>query len=175
MEKKEKIILTLLSATLLCGCVSQPAEEEVNYMNLNVSSPAFGQNEKIPVNYTCDGRDINPQLSISGIPDGTVSLALIVEDPDAPLGTWDHWIVWNIPPTGKIEEDTVPGIEGMNSFNKRSYGGPCPPFGTHKYIFSVYALDTQLALGEDAGKKEVLEAMNGHILAKGKLVGTYSR
>jgi Raf kinase inhibitor-like YbhB/YbcL family protein len=173
MEKKEKVVLMLLSAALLCGCVSQEKHED--YPTLKVTSPAFAQNEKIPKNFTCDGRDINPQLNISGIPNGAVSLALIVEDPDAPLGTWDHWVVWNISPTGDIRENTVPGTEGMNSFNRKKYSGPCPPFGTHRYVFSVYSLDAQLTLGEDAGKKEVLGAMSGHILAKGELVGTYSR
>lgn len=168
------VVMLFAAALLFAGCLqANTSNREVSYMNLNVSSPAFGQNERIPANYTCDGRDINPQLNISGIPDGTVSLTLIVEDPDAPLGTWDHWIVWNIPPTGSIRENSVPGTEGMNSFNRKEYGGPCPPSGSHRYFFRAYALDTRLTLKENAGKKEVLEAMREHILAQGELVGRY--
>ena len=94
---------------------------------LVITSPAFMDGGRIPVKYTCDGDNVNPQLDIRGMPEGTKSLILIVDDPDAPMGTWDHWVVWNIPPEGKIEEDSVPGTEGMNDFRKRSYGGPCPP------------------------------------------------
>ena len=94
---------------------------------LKIISSAFKYNERIPAKYTCDGIDVNPPLKFRNIPTGTKSLVLIVDDPDAPMGTWIHWIVWNIPPTEEIDEDTVPGIEGINDFNKNSYGGPCPP------------------------------------------------
>jgi len=96
-------------------------------MNLILTSPAFDHNGSIPAVYTCDGDDISPELNWSGIPANAKSLVLIVDDPDAPMGTWDHWIVWNIPPTNKIEENTIPGTEGINGFRKHSYGGPCPP------------------------------------------------
>ena len=142
---------------------------------LSVESPAFENNKLIPAKYTCDGDDVNPPLIIKGIPEKAKTLALIVDDPDAPMGTWDHWIVWNIPPTGKIEENTVPGTEGMNTARKHSYGGPCPPYGTHRYFFKVYALDTKLTLNPDSKKKDVEKAMESHILAKGELVGLYRR
>jgi hypothetical protein len=142
---------------------------------LTVSSPAFENNKLIPAKYTCDGDNVNPPLTIEGVPDGTKSLVLIVDDPDAPMGTWDHWIVWNIPPTSKIEENTVPGTEGVNDSRKHSYGGPCPPWGTHRYFFKVYALDTKLDLNPNSRKKDVEKAMQGHILAKGELVGLYRR
>lgn len=143
--------------------------------DLAVTSPAFENDKSIPSKYTCDGDDVNPPLIIEGIPEETKSLVLIVDDPDAPMGTWDHWTVWNIPPTSKIEEDSVPGVEGLNDFRRHSYGGPCPPSGTHRYFFKVYALDTKLNLDSNSRKKDVEKAMKGHILAKGELVGLYSR
>ena len=143
---------------------------------LSVKSLAFENNKFIPAKYTCDRDDINPPLTIEGIPEGTKTLALIVDDPDCPTGTWDHWIVWNIPATtSKIEEDTVPGTEGMNDFRRRSYGGPCPPSGTHRYFFKVYALDAQLELSPTSRKRDVEKAMQGHVLAKGELIGLYRR
>jgi Raf kinase inhibitor-like YbhB/YbcL family protein len=142
---------------------------------LTVTSPAFENNKFIPSKYTCDGDDVNPPLIIKGIPEATKSLVLIVDDPDAPMGTWDHWIVWNIPPTNKIEENSVPGTEGFNDFRRHSYGGPCPPSGTHRYFFKVYALDTKLNLDSNSRKKDIEKAMKGHILAQGELVGLYRR
>ena len=143
---------------------------------LSVMSSAFENNKFIPAKYTCDGDDVNPPLAIEGVPEGTKTLALIVDDPDAPMGTWDHWIVWNIPATtSKIAENTVPGTEGMNDFRRRSYGGPCPPSGTHRYFFKVYALDLKLDLSPTSRKRDVEKAMQGHILAKGELVGLYRR
>ncbi|MFQ6064543.1 MAG: YbhB/YbcL family Raf kinase inhibitor-like protein [Candidatus Bathyarchaeia archaeon] len=142
---------------------------------LIITSPAFEKNGFIPSKYTCDGEDVNPPLKIKGLPKGTQSLVLIVDDPDAPMGTWDHWIVWNIPPLEKIEENSVPGVEGLNDFNRHSYGGPCPPSGTHRYFFKVYALDTKLDLDADSRKKRLERAMEGHLLAKGEIVGLYSR
>jgi len=142
---------------------------------LTITSPAFKSNKSIPPKYTCDGDDVNPPLNIEGTPKETKSLALIVDDPDASKGTWDHWIVWNIPPTNKIQENSVPGTEGLNDFRKHSYGGPCPPSGTHRYFFKVYALDTKLDLDPNSRKKDIEKAMKDHILAKGELVGLYSR
>jgi Raf kinase inhibitor-like YbhB/YbcL family protein len=147
----------------------------VKTKELYITSPAFENNGFVPSKYTCDGADVNPPLKIKDIPKGTESLVLIVDDPDAPMGTWDHWIVWNIPPTVAIDEDSVPGIEGMNDFKKHSYGGPCPPSGTHRYFFKVYALDTSLHLDSNARKEDVERAMEGHILAEGEMVGRYSR
>jgi len=142
---------------------------------LAVSSPAFENNKLIPSKYTCDGDNVNPPLTVKGVSEETKSLVLIVDDPDAPMGTWDHWIVWNIPPTNKIEENTVPGTEGVNDSRKHSYGGPCPPWGTHRYFFKVYALDTKLDLNSNSRKKDVEKAMQDHILAKGELIGLYRR
>jgi Raf kinase inhibitor-like YbhB/YbcL family protein len=143
---------------------------------LKVKSPVFESNKPIPKKYSCDGNDVNPPLSIEGTPKEAKTLALIIDDPDAPNGTFDHWIVWNIPAsTSKIGENTVPGKEGMNSAKQPSYMGPCPPGGTHRYFFKVYALDVELNLGISSRKKDVEKAMQGHILAKGELVGLYSR
>ena len=142
---------------------------------MKVTSSAFGNGENIPQKYTADGENVNPPISIRNIPDGTKSLVLIVDDPDAPGGTWDHWIVFNIPPGETINENSVPGTEGRNDFGKNSYGGPAPPSGTHRYFFRVYALDRELDLPAGSTKEQVLEAMENHIIGRGELMGTYSR
>jgi Raf kinase inhibitor-like YbhB/YbcL family protein len=144
--------------------------------DLVVKSPAFENNKLIPSKYSCDGSEVNPPITIEGIPKETKTLALIIEDPDALQGIFDHWIVWNIAPSGKIEENSVPGTEGLNSADQQSYVGMCPPRGTHRYFFKVYALDTKLELKPNATKKKDLEkAIQGHTLAKGELVGLYRR
>lgn len=145
---------------------------------LTLNSPAFQHQQAIPSQYTCEGQDINPPLEISGIPENTQTLALIVDDPDAPNGVWDHWLLWNISPeTTRIAESQPPreAVSGTNSFGLREYGGPCPPSGTHHYHFRLYALDTDLNLPIGARKKELERAMQGHILAKAELVGTYRK
>jgi Raf kinase inhibitor-like YbhB/YbcL family protein len=143
---------------------------------LTIESPAFEHGKLIPRKYSCDGQDINPPLTIEGIPKEAKTLVLAVDDPDASRGTFDHWIVWNIPAsTSKVGENTVPGIEGMNSAMQREYMGPCPPSGTHRYFFKVYALDTELNLGVSSRKKDLEKAMQGHILAKGELLGLFRR
>jgi Raf kinase inhibitor-like YbhB/YbcL family protein len=142
---------------------------------LVVMSSAFKNNGSIPRRYTCDGEDVNPPLIIDGLPQGTKSLVLIVDDPDASMGNWQHWNVWNITPTNKIDENIVPGIEGLNDFGRHSYGGPCPPSGTHRYFFKVYALDIKISLPISSRKKDIEKAMSEHILAKGELVGLYKR
>ena len=142
---------------------------------LTVKSPAFENNKLIPSKYTCDGEEVSPPLTVEGIPEKTKSLALIMEDPDAPAGLFIHWLVWNIPPSNEIQENSVPGTEGLNTNKKNSYHGPCPPGGTHRYYFKVYALDTHLNLSAFS-EKEVLEnAMQNHILAHGELIGLYRR
>lgn len=143
--------------------------------NLVIKSSVFSGGDSIPSRYTCEGEDVNPPLEVDNIPEDTKSLVLIVEDPDAPKQVWDHWLVWNIPPISKIEENTVPGREGKNSFGKHHYGGPCPPSGTHRYFFKVFALNGQLDLDEDTEKEELERAMADKILAKGELMGLYSR
>ena len=118
------------------------AKEENN--DLVISSPAFENDGDIPSKYTCDGEEINPPLKIANIPGEAKTLALIVEDPDASKGVFDHWLVWNIEPTGNIAEDSVPGTVGINSFGNTGYGGPCPPSGSHRYYFRLFALDSNL-------------------------------
>jgi Raf kinase inhibitor-like YbhB/YbcL family protein len=142
---------------------------------LQVASRSFKNEGPIPIIYTCEGENINPHLEILDTPEKTQSLALIVEDPDAPNGIFDHWICWNIPPNKPIEENTDPGMSGMNSFGKPGYGGPCPPTGTHRYYFKVFALDILLDLPEETGKDGLLEAINNHIIAKGEIMGTYKK
>lgn len=145
--------------------------------DLAIQSPAFVHEMPIPKKYTCQGEDINPPLNIEGIPKGTKSLVLIMDDPDAPHGTWDHWIVWNLPPQEEIPENSVPGgaVQGKNSWGRNDYGGPCPPSGTHRYYFKLYALDDKLNLPRSAAKKDVEAAMSGHILSQAVLMGTYKK
>lgn len=143
--------------------------------SLSITSPAFENRKLIPKKYTADGEDVNPPINIEGIPDGTKSLVLIVDDPDAPMGTWIHWVMWNIPVRNRIDENSAPGVQGRNSWNRNSYGGPDPPSGTHRYFFKIYAIDTTLSLERTATKNEVEKAMEKHILAKGELVGLYHR
>jgi Raf kinase inhibitor-like YbhB/YbcL family protein len=142
---------------------------------LTVKSPAFENNKLIPSKYTCDGANVNPPLTIEGIPDKTRSLALIMEDPDAPAGLFIHWVAWNIPPTGIVKENASPGAEGLSTSKKLGYHGPCPPSGTHRYFFKLYALDTMLNLGALAEKEDVEIAMQSHVLAQGELMGLYRR
>ncbi len=131
----------------------------------------------IPKKYTCDGDDVSPELVFSDIPDGTESLALVMDDPDAPMGTFDHWVVWNIPSdTEKIEEGEEPsGVQGKTGFGKKGYGGPCPPSGVHRYFFKLYALEDTLDLREGSSKKDLEQAMDDLIIEKAVLVGKYSR
>lgn len=145
---------------------------------MNISSLAFTDHEMMPAKYTCDGQNINPPLAISNIPEGAKSLALIVDDPDAPAGTWIHWLVWDIDPhTFDIAEDSVPedAVEGITTYRRPGYGGPCPPSGTHRYFFKVYALDVVLDLPASSEKADLESAMTGHILANAEIVGLYSR
>jgi Raf kinase inhibitor-like YbhB/YbcL family protein len=143
---------------------------------LNVSSPSFKQNGMIPSVYTCEGKNINPSITIKNIPAKTMSLALIVDDPDAPKGTFDHWVIWNIDPSATtINENSAPGTEGKNGSGKNGYMGPCPPSGTHHYYFKVYALNAKLNLAGGASKKQLEAAMKGHMLAKAELIGLYKK
>lgn len=144
---------------------------------MKLISPAFEHEGSIPSKYTCDGEDINPELNIKEILENTKTLALIMDDPDAPIGTWDHWILWNIPIISKIEENSIPegAIQGLNSFKKNDYGGPCPPDKEHRYFFKLFALDTSLDLKEGSTKEELLKTMENHILEKTELMGKYNR
>jgi Raf kinase inhibitor-like YbhB/YbcL family protein len=142
---------------------------------MQLTCPEFEQGTSVPKKFTCDGPDINPTLVITDIPTEAQSLALIVDDPDAPGGTWAHWVVYNIPVVERIDEDSIPGKQGTNDFGKKDYGGPSPPSGTHRYFFKLYALDTELALGEGVDKEALEAAMEGHIIDKAELIGVYKR
>jgi Raf kinase inhibitor-like YbhB/YbcL family protein len=153
-------------------------------MGFNLTTPAFQPNQPIPRKYTCDGGDCSLPLSWSDPPAGTKSFALIVDDPDAPAGTWVHWVLYEIPPNTKDLPEGLPGtervangaVQGKNDFGKLGYGGPCPPRGpTHHYHFKLYALADQIRLKPRATKAQLLEAMRGHILGQVELVGTYKR
>ncbi|MCO5381102.1 MAG: YbhB/YbcL family Raf kinase inhibitor-like protein [Methanosarcina barkeri] len=190
-KKAGTIVLVFLLAgmLLISGCIQNNNErnttkespdtgkgdENVNIQNIKVFSSAFEANRTIPRKYTCDGKNLNPPLELEGIPEEAESLVLIIDDPDAPMKVFTHWIVWNIEPVAKIEEDSIPGVEGINDFRKIGYGGPCPSSGTHKYFFRVYALDRKLELKAGAGRKELESEMIGHIIAEGELIGKYSR
>jgi Raf kinase inhibitor-like YbhB/YbcL family protein len=149
-------------------------------MPFELTSVIIAQEQPIPVQYSCDGEDKSPPLDWTDPPTGTQSFALIMDDPDAPGGTWDHWIVFNIPAETRTLPEAVSVGEigatiGKNSWGRSDYGGPCPPGGTHRYFFKLYALDTTLSLDENVDKTQVLTAMEGHILAETELMGTYSR
>jgi len=145
---------------------------------MQLSSPDFAFGEHIPPRFTCDGEDINPELHIGDVPPQAKSLVLVVRDPDAPSGTWIHWALWNIDPQiERISAGTVPigATEGMTDFGRTGYGGPCPPEGTHRYFFNLYALDTELKLGSSATVEDLTRAMESHILRESEYVGLYTR
>ena len=174
MEKRMILVLIMLllgwSISLVVG------EETVLTGKLNISSPVFMNKGTIPVKYTCNGANINPPLYIENVPVAAKSLALIVDDPDAPHGTWVHWVLWNIDPkTSAIKENSAPhgAKQGVNDFQNKTYDGPCPPSGTHRYFFELYALDDVLELGRDTKESDVSKAMKGHILGEGRLIGIY--
>jgi len=188
--------IAVLVASLVAACSPEPPIEEARAADtattttrplvtttstvpsFSIASPAFQEGDVIPAAHTCDGADVSPELVIVGIPEGTQTLTLIVDDPDAPVGTWVHWVVWNIAAgTKEIPEASVsPGaIQGTNDFGKQKYGGPCPPSGTHRYFFKLYALDAPLVLKSGATKVQIEEAMKGHVLAQTELIGLYRR
>ncbi len=174
---------SLLKIVLLVvvGCqsaVTQPAPEGEQKMALELTSSAFDQGGTIPQKYTCDGVDVSPPLTWSGVPNEAQSLALIADDPDAPRGTWVHWVLFNISPDQDGLSEGIQGVGtgGRNDFGKPDYGGPCPPSGpAHRYFFKLYALDIELNLSLGATKADVEAAMQGHILAQGELMGKYGR
>jgi Raf kinase inhibitor-like YbhB/YbcL family protein len=172
----------------LTGACSQQASEpsgpEDAVTGLQISSPAFANGEQIPVNYTCDGEDISPALEWGGVPENAHSLVLIVDDPDAPTGTWLHWLIYDIPgnvdglPEGAASNPAIAriGSQGQNDFSKTDYGGPCPPGGpAHHYYFRLYALDELLNLPPESTRSDVEAAMKTHILAEAQLMGVYGR
>jgi Raf kinase inhibitor-like YbhB/YbcL family protein len=158
-----------------------PADTSVP-ANFSLTSDAFGEGQLIPEKFTCKGEDVNPRLDWANLPAGTQSLALVVDDPDAPGGTWTHWVLYNIPPeTTTLEAVTAGngtagiGLGGVNSWGRTNYGGPCPPSGTHRYFFKLYALDNLLQFSSAPKPGELLSAMEGHILAEADLMGTFSK
>jgi len=180
--------LFALAFCVLCSC---PGEEQppapapgAGAKAITVTSTAFREGEAIPKQYTADGKDLSPPLAWTGVPEGTRSLGLISEDPDAPRGTWVHWVLWDLPPETRELSEGVPAQEtlpsgarqGKNDFGKVAYNGPAPPPGSaHRYYFKLYALDATLDLPPGATKKQLLEAMGGHVLAQGQLMGRYQR
>lgn len=176
MERWIATVLSVIHIMLFSGFVQ--GKELPKMESLTISSPAFSHGETIPARYTCDGYDASPALVIGKVPLAAVTLALIVDDPDAPGGTWVHWVVWNIPAQAReIAENDLPPLasQGKNDWKRNKYGGPCPPSGTHRYFFRLYALDTTLNLSSSTTKADLERAMQGHILAKGELMGTYRR
>ena len=148
---------------------------------MKITSSAFSDGALIPIKYTCDGDDISPPLVWSDIPENTASFVLINDDPDAPVGTWDHWILFNLDDkTTELAENVdlskLAGVQlGRNSWRRNDYGGPCPPYGTHRYFFKLYALDMKLDLPAGSSKQDIKKAMAGHILAEAELLGRYKR
>ncbi|HEY5982739.1 MAG TPA: YbhB/YbcL family Raf kinase inhibitor-like protein [Anaerolineales bacterium] len=174
-----------LLALALASCAGpSPATDEASEvpMTLTLTSTAFAAGEAIPAVYSCDGKGISPPLAWSGAPAGTKSFALIMDDPDAPLGTFVHWVIYNMPSASAVLVEAVAkdvvlpdgSLQGPNSIGRAGYTGPCPPGGTHRYFFKLYALNTTLESG-GLGKDQLLKAMQGHILAQGELMGTFTR
>lgn len=175
MGRMLALILFFLLVFPLSALTGQEAEKTVI---LKISSPAFENNKSIPPKYTCDGANVNPPLKIRGIPPGAESLALVMDDKDAPRGTYVHWILWEIDPgSQEIGENSVPqgAVQGMNDFKKTNYGGPCPPSRRHRYVFKVYALDVRLNLDPKSTKADLEKAMEEHVIGRGELMGVYKR
>ena len=174
-------VAILLALTVICTAL--PAEGVMKggkreMEELRISSPAFIEGGSIPATYTCDGADVNPPLTVENVPAAARSLALIVDDPDAPVGMWVHWVVWNVAPqTKEIMANSIPAgaSQGKNDWRRNSYGGPCPPSGTHRYFFKLYALDTTLTLGTNTTKTDLERSMQRHIIAQAQLMGVYKR
>ncbi len=178
-------IVLLLVLSLVAGVrLGMPVEETATRRDtMELNSSAFSQGRAIPTKYTCDGKDVSPPLTWTETPPGTKSLALIADDPDAPMGTWVHWVIYNLPPAMRQLPEELPTdgrlpdgtIQGKTDFGRPGYGGPCPPSGTHRYFFHLFALDTTLALPPASTSKQLKAAMQGHILAEAQLMGTYRR
>jgi hypothetical protein len=183
-----KGILSLMVLFLFCQQGEKKTEKkevkkEEMKMEIKITSPAFEHEGMIPVKYTCDGDDISPPLKWEGVPENAKGIAIICDDPDAPMGTWVHWVLYDLPADTRELPENIPANDvlengakqGKNSWGRIGYGGPCPPGGTHRYFFKIYAIDKTLDLDPGATKEELLKAMEGHILAKGELMGKYKR
>lgn len=172
-----KALEWIAMATFL-GVVGVGFAQSAPEKTMKISSPDFVAGAKIPARFTCDGENVNPGLRIEGVPATAKSLVLVVDDPDAPVGTWNHWLVWNLQPDlREIATNSVPAgsVQGLNDFLKNNYGGPCPPSGEHHYFFRLYALDVVLELPPTANRKALDAAMKGHVLGEATLMGRYSR
>ena len=183
-SSRARNLIPLILFSCVIGIHVEAIGKEGYAMKLDIKSTAFGEGNSIPKQYTCDGSDISPQLSWSQPPEGTGSMVLICDDPDAPMGTWVHWVLYGLSlDTLEISENIPDDKEvlggakhGVNDFHKYGYGGPCPPGGTHRYFFKLYAVDTEVVdLDPGATKDEVLVAIKGHVLAEGQLMGRHSR
>jgi Raf kinase inhibitor-like YbhB/YbcL family protein len=161
----------LLFLIIICAGITVFTDEP----SFKVKSSEFAHSEDIPAKYTCKGININPPLQLEDVPEGTRSLVIIMDDPDATNGTFDHWIIWNIPVQNVIEEGSVPGNTGLNSKGENKYTGPCPPSGKHRYFFKVYALDSKLELPSSTKKVQLEMAMQDHILGKAELMGFFQK
>ena len=190
MLSRLKIAIPLV--LLLSGCLTRPQpvaqqpeenKRKEDKMEMKLESSAFEEGQAIPKQYTCDGVNVSPPLEWRGVPKNAKTLAIICDDPDAPAGTWVHWVLYNLPAgdmglienAPRTEKLTGGGLQGKNDFGKSGYGGPCPPSGTHRYFFKLYALDAELDLKPGAMKSDLLKAMEGHVVAQGQLMGTYRR
>ena len=176
--------VTPVATEAFSAIVAAPSQTPVPFAILVLAASAFSEGEPIPLRYSCDGEDISPSLAWSGVPQGTETWVVIMDDPDAPRGTWDHWVVFNIPADVRGLEEAQPdtaqlpngGVHGKNSWGKAKYGGPCPPRGpAHNYRFFLYAVDINLELPAGASKKDVLQAVDGHIVGESILKGTFAR
>ena len=181
------VALAMIPTLLFCSCKDGKEADAgaagEKKMEIKITSLAFADGGLIPAKYTCDGADISPPLQWDPAPEGTKSIALISDDPDAPMGTWVHWVLFNLPAdTTELAEniptdETLPNgaRQGVTDFGRTGYGGPCPPSGTHRYFFKIYALDAEIQLAGRADKSALLNAMEGHVLAEGQLIGKYKR
>lgn len=188
-----KVCVSLFLILSILSCSKEGKQDEKNVVpeqkggakmvTIQITSPAFKDGELMPPKYTCDGEDISPPLEWSGVPENAKSIVIICDDPDAPMGTWVHWVIYDIPPSLRSLQEGVPtertlqngAKQGKNDFGNIGYGGPCPPSGTHRYFFKIYALDVQLNLPPGMTKKEIEKAMAGHVLASGQIIGKYKR
>ena len=182
--KMDRLLANFALIAVLALLAAQAHAQGGRTMTLVISSPSFSSGGDIPKKHTCDAADVSPQLAWSGAPAGVRSFALIADDPDAPVGTWVHWVYYDLPASAtglpenvsKVDEPPTGGRQGRNDFRRIGYGGPCPPPGKpHRYFFKLYALDRTLDLKPGATKKEVEQAMKGHVLAQAELMGKYGR
>jgi len=191
MRSSYRLMVVLVSLALIgCANRTQPATQpsstnsaKPDKAEIKLTSAAFKEGEPIPRAYTCDGVNISPPLEWSGVPKTAKTIAIVCDDPDAPAGTWVHWVLYNLPADNIGLVENLPatetlkagGFQGKNDFGKIGYGGPCPPSGTHRYFFKIYALDSELPLKAGATKAELMKTMEGHIVLQGQLMGTYRR